>query len=741
MSTNTETKGDKPLTTTAAAEKEVVTPAKKEEKKEPTMAEIAASFRGKTDGTGVVQWDPYLAPYATVLRNRYAHFKYVLSKIDESEGGLEHFAEGYRYFGFNRGERDGVRGIFFREWAPGAHGMRLFGEFNDWDRQGVPCTRLEYGRWECFLPDRADGQPAIAHGSRLKLMVETAPGHWEDRVPAWITRVVQHGSPIFDGVYWCPPQPYKWQHAAPARPSDLRIYECHIGMSSEQPKISTYSEFARDVVPYICELGYNAVQIMAVMEHGYYSSFGYQVSNFFAVSSRFGTPEELKALIDTCHARGLVVLLDIVHSHASKNVADGLNMFDGTDSHLFHAPPRGVHSIWDSRLFNYGNWETMRFLLSNVRWYLDEYRFDGFRFDGVTSMLYVHHGIGDHVFDYNCIFGGEVDHDALCYLTLANELIHRVRPGAVSIAEDVSGFPCLCRPTAEGGVGFDYRLHMACPDLWVSLLKKTRDEDWNMGHIAYTLNNRRFMEPCIAYAESHDQALVGDKTIAFWLMDKEMYTNMSNFTERTLVIDRGLALHKMIRLITCTLGGEGYLTFMGNEFGHPEWIDFPRPGNGDSYQHARRQWGLVRDHLLRYKYLYRFDHAMMCLEEALRWLPTPPAYVSVKNEGDKIIVFERAGMLCVFNFHPTKSFTDYRVPVRSPGKYVIALDSDDPYFGGHGCVSHDSAFFTEPYAFMGFPQSMMLYIPSRTALILVPAETWEAKAPAPELMYPPEEEH
>jgi 1,4-alpha-glucan branching enzyme len=442
------------------------------------------------------------------------------------------------------------------------------------------------------------------------------------------------------------------------------------------------------------------------------------VTSFFAPSSRFGTPEELKALVDECHARGLYVLLDVVHSHASNNVADGLNMFDGTDHHYFHSPPRGRHDIWDSRLFNYGNWETLRFLLSNLRWYLDEFRFDGFRFDGVTSMLYVHHGIGDHDFGYPHFFGGAVDHDALAYMTLANELVHRVRPGAITIAEEVSGFPGMCRPVAEGGVGFDYRLQMACPDLWVQTLKKLKDEDWNISNITWTLSNRRWMEPCIAYAESHDQALVGDKTIAFWLMDKEMYDFMSDTTPFTPLIDRGLALHKMIRLITCLLGGEGYLNFMGNEFGHPEWIDFPRPGNGNSYHHARRQWGLVRDPMLRYKYLKEFDRAMMFLEQRYEWLSAAPAYITLKHEGDKVVVFERANLLCIFNFHPNKSFSDYRVPAMTPGDYRIVLDSDRPEFAGHSRVNPATAFISQSFGYCGFPQSIQVYIPCRSALIL-----------------------
>jgi 1,4-alpha-glucan branching enzyme len=455
------------------------------------------------------------------------------------------------------------------------------------------------------------------------------------------------------------------------------------------------------------------------MEHAYYASFGYQVNSFFAVSSRYGKPEDLKSLIDTAHGMGLTVLLDVVHSHASKNSEDGLNYFDGTDHCYFHEGGRGRHELWDSRLFNYGHHEVQRFLLSNLRFYMDEYMFDGFRFDGVTSMMYTHHGIGTGFSGgYHEYFGPSVDIEAMTYIMLANQMLHDVYPSVITIAEDVSGMPALCRPVREGGVGFDYRLSMAIPDMWIKLLKESRDEDWDIGAIAHTLTNRRHLEKSIAYAESHDQALVGDKTLAFWLMDAEMYTNMSDLSPYTPVIDRGLALHKMIRFVVHTLGGEGYLNFEGNEFGHPEWMDFPREGNGNSFLHARRQFNLVQDKLLRYRYLYEFDKVMNSLEGQYKWLSSPQAYVSLKHEGDKVLVFERAGLLFIFNFNGTNSFVDYRVGVETPGKYHIVLNSDEKRFGGHDRVAMDSEYFTTPFGWNGRANYLQVYLPSRTVLVL-----------------------
>ena len=477
------------------------------------------------------------------------------------------------------------------------------------------------------------------------------------------------------------------------------------------PGVGSYDNFTEHILPRIKKQGYNALQLMAIMEHAYYASFGYQVTSFYAVSSRYGTPEELKRLIDKAHELGIVVLLDIVHSHASKNVMDGLNQFDGTDSCFFHNGTRGYHNLWDSRLFNYSEIEVQRFLLSNLRWYLEEYQFDGFRFDGVSSMLYHSHGIGEGFSgNYDEYYGLNVDTEAVVYLMMANYMIHELYENSITVAEDVSGMPGMCRPVTEGGLGFDYRLAMAIPDKWIELLKEYKDEDWNMGNIVHTLTNRRWMEANIAYAESHDQSLVGDKTIAFWLMDKEMYTHMSITSEPSLIIDRGIALHKIIRLITHTLGGEGYLNFIGNEFGHPEWLDFPREGNNSSYHYARRQWQLVDDELLKYKYLNAFDSALNNLEEKYCWLQSAPGYITWKHENDKVIVFERAKLVFVFNFHCNQSFENYRIGVEVEGSYQTILSSDDAEFGGYNRIEKSVIYLTERVEYGGRKYSLKVLI-------------------------------
>ncbi|XP_076054908.1 1,4-alpha-glucan-branching enzyme isoform X2 [Oratosquilla oratoria] len=669
----------------------------------------------------LTELDGLLKSFEPEIKRRYGVFKHIWNDIEKNEGSVDAFTKGYEQFGLHVNADNSVTSL---EWAPGATALYLKGDFNDWNPEEYPYSKKGFSKWEVTIPPNSDGTCRIPHLSKVKISVHTVEGDNGDRLSPWATYVKQ--PPKSEGVayqqhFWNPPpeERYKFKHPRPPVQKSLKIYECHIGIATPHPKVGTYKEFQRDVIPRILKLGYNTIQIMGIMEHAYYGSFGYQVTSFFAVSSRFGTPEELKELVDTAHANGITVLLDVVHSHASKNVLDGLNQFDGTDACYFHDGARGVHDHWDSKLFNYSSYEVLRFLLSNLRWYLEEYKFDGFRFDGVTSMIYHSHGLGEGFSgDYMEYFGLNVDTEALVYLMLANHMIHTLYPNAITVSEDVSGMPAMCRPVEEGGIGFDYRLGMAIPDKWIELLKEHEDDEWSIGDIVHTLENRRYKEKTIAYAESHDQALVGDKTIAFWLMDKEMYTNMSVFSPPSLIIDRGIALHKMIRLVTHGLGGEAYLNFIGNEFGHPEWLDFPRIGNNESYHYARRQFNLVDDELLKYKYLNNFDCAMNGLEEKYGWLHAEPGYTSTRHEGDKVIVFERAGLVFVFNFHSNRSFQDYKIGVSCSGKYKIVLDTDDREFGGFHRLDHSTDFFTSPEGWNGRSCSTMIYIPSRVAIVL-----------------------
>ena len=718
----------------------------------PELTEDPKRHRGfkfpplEGDGFGVCAVDGTLAHHKGHLGHRWENFKNLRQAIeDNEEGGIEGFSRGYEKMGFTRNEETGE--ITYREWAPSAKAACLFGDFNNWatDANGLWMNKNDFGVFEVTVPPNADGSPGIPHGSRVKIHLETQDGSWVDKIPAWIKFAVQApGNIPFDGIYYDPPkeEQYEMKWARPEAPEELRIYEAHVGMSSREPKINSYIAFADEVLPRIKNLGYNAVQLMAIQEHAYYASFGYHVTNFFGVSSRCGTPDELKYLVDKAHSMGISVLMDLVHSHSSSNATDGINMFDGSDGQYFHSGPQGYHWMWDSRCFNYAEWEVLRFLLSNLRYWMEEFKFDGFRFDGVTSMMYKHHGLQvAFTGNYDEYFGMATDVDAMVYLALANDMLHTLYDGNVTtIAEDVSGMPTLCRPVHEGGVGFDYRLQMAIADKWVEVLSEWgSDEGWEMGNLVFTMENRRYGEKCISYAESHDQALVGDKTTAFWLMDAEMYTNMSTLSADSPVITRGIALHKMIRQFTMGLGGEGYLNFMGNEFGHPEWIDFPRgdrveastgefiSGNGNSYHLCRRRFDLPETDHLRYKFLEAFDAKMNRVAGFFKYMASDHQYTSLKDDGDKMIAFERGDCVFVFNWHPCNSYSDYRIGCKKAGKYKLVLSSDNPEFGGWDNLSthHDNSYFADSTAHNGRPASFQAYIPSRTVAVFALEEDVE----------------
>ena len=659
----------------------------------------------------LLEKDPYLTPYKEIIRRRLTKIAQTEKRLTRDKMTLADFASGHEYFGLHFRSGRWV----LREWAPYADAIYLIGDITGW--QEMEEYRLQplkkNGQWEILLP-----QEKLHHNDLYRLRIYW-PGGCGDRIPSYVRSVVQDESTkIFNARVWRPQSEYQWLCRDFRRSGQTPfIYEVHVGMAQEEKKIGSYREFSEHILPRIIAAGYNTLQLMAIQEHPYYGSFGYQVSNFFAASSRYGTPDELKALIDAAHGAGLAVFMDIIHSHAVNNEIEGLSRFDGSLHQYFHDGPRGRHELWDSRCFDYGKDQVLHFLLSNCRFWLDEYHFDGFRFDGITSMLYLHHGLSKAFTSYDDYFDDSVDEDALCYLALANKVIHEVRPDAATIAEDVSGMPGLAAAAEIGGFGFDYRFAMGVPDYWIKLIKEVPDENWPMGDLWYELINRRLDEKTISYAESHDQALVGDQSIIFRLIGADMYEHMQR-GDQHITADRGLALHKMIRLITLATAGNGYLNFMGNEFGHPEWIDFPRKGNNWSYGFARRQWHLMDDPNLKYQFLALFDRDMVSLAQKCGLLDTPVIHLLHEHSDDKVLIFERADLILAFNFHPLQSFTNYRFDA-PPGTYRMIFTSDAPQYGGHQRLVPDQEHFTQSRSDHGFDRNYLsLYLPSRTAQVL-----------------------
>ena len=656
----------------------------------------------------IVSNDSWLEPVSDKVTERYRRYESKLKYIESKYGSLKAFASAHEFFGFTY---DSFRkGWWYREWAPAAHNLFLFGDFNGWNRYDTPLERESHGIWSVFLPD-SQYKKSLKHGTLLKVLVQSSIGE-QERIPVFAKRVVQNeDTKDFAAQFWVDDS--KCSFAGELKiEKPLFIYETHIGMAQENESVGSFNEFRINVLPRIKEAGYNAIQLMAIAEHPYYGSFGYHVSNFFAASSRFGTPEDLKMLVDEAHRNGMAVIMDLVHSHTVKNTREGLNLFDGTENQYLLAGKDGYHPQWDSRLFDYGKEETLRLLLSNVRFWLEEYKFDGFRFDGVTSMIYKNHGIGmcfSTPYDY---FDDNVNDEAVTYLQLANTLIHQLNENYITIAEDVSGMPGICAPIEDGGIGFDYRLGMGLPDFWIKVLKDQPEEMWNMNEFFFTMTNRLCDVKTIAYAESHDQAMVGDKTIAFRLMDKDMYDAMSKFIPN-IVVDRGVALHKMIRLFTISLGGDAWLNFMGNEFGHPEWIDFPRLDNGWSYKYARRQWSLVDDKNLKFHWLADFDKEMLKFIKENNILTANPAWLMNADEENKTIVFERNNLIFVFNWG-TKSIPDYKINVKNTGDYEIIFSTDESRFGGYDNIDRNVVFPSEQSESQVF---MRIYNVSRTATV------------------------
>lgn len=674
------------------------------------MNEMSKDTLSKGSNMKIVALDPWLKPYQDILLKRRKKFHADKKNLLDGKRDLSVFANGHLYFGFHFNKE----GCYYREWAPAADRVFLMGDFNGWQEEAHELTAISPGVWEIFIPSNTP----LPHESLVKVVIHHQ-GKKLLRIPLYIKRV--HQDPhdhSFAGQIWNPPQKFRWTDQSYKRNKrhSLLIYETHVGMAQEKESIGSFREFADKILPRIQDCGYNTIQLMAVMSHPYYASFGYHVSNFFAISSWFGTPDDLKYLVNKAHSMNLTVLMDIVHSHAVKNTKEGINEFDGTSYQFFHEGPEGDHIAWGSKIFNYGKPEVLHFLLSNIKYWMEEYHFDGFRFDGVTSMLYKHHGLEMNFDSYDKYFSTSTDTDAVTYLQLANTLIHEINRSAISIAEDMSGMPGTALPVSNGGLGFDYRLAMGVPDFWIKTLEKY-DEDWSMRDFWYELTTARPGEKKIAYAESHDQALVGDKTLIFRLADQEMYWHMDK-ADNNHIIERAIALHKMIRFITLTLGGEGYLNFMGNEFGHPEWIDFPREGNDWSFKYCQRKWSLADNGFLKYQYLYNFDKDMLSFAMENKILKEISPQELWLDDDKKLMVYRKGELIFIFNFHPTASYQEFSFPTHEKKAYQVVFDSDDPNYGGHQRVSREVIYRAHPLPHLDNMNGITIYAPNRTVIVL-----------------------
>lgn len=660
--------------------------------------------------------DSELMDYADFFARRRDLFLHETARIRAAWGNLAAYAGLHLDLGMrNVTGEDGRPYRRLREWMPAANSLYLTTNRTDFAR------RYEYrfkrtddpNVWELFVP-----LEELPHGTYYELHVASSrtKGHVK-RVPAFAVWVEQNrdNEDEWCARVWDPPEPHRFLYPRPARAAFPRIYEAHVGIArpllGKKPKqYGTYEYFARKVLPRIAEGGYTAVQLMGIAEHPLYKSFGYQVSSYFAPSSRFGTPDEFKTLVDEAHRLGLAVYLDITHSHSCPNTEQGLARYD-TTNYFFHKKK----TQWATLSFDYGLEATRRFLLSNCRWWMEEFKVDGFRFDAVGNMIYTDHGLGDdfsHV--GRCFYGAggtsRLDENGVLYLSLANTLVHELAPEAFTVAEEFSGAPGMSCAPEQGGLGFDRRFAMGIPDYWAKFIRG-EGSGTSMGMLWHEMTNRRWYDKTVSYTECHDQCINGDDAFIWRLIGDDMYEHMSMFSN-SWKNSRGVALHKLMRFVTLATAGQGWLNFMGNEFGHPEWID------DEAYAH--RQWHLAETGHLKYSKLDAFDRAMLGLvrEHGGDFKKSP--HFRFIHEEDRLLAFERGRLLFVFNFHETRPQSALNLMV-TPGKYTEILSSDELAYAGYGNLSVKRAaggHFSDPSS-GATEQRITLYLPPLTALALL----------------------
>ena len=663
--------------------------------------------------------DQELREYHPFLVARGERYAKEAERIKALYGSLHAYANLHTNLGYHLVQENGKNIWLWREYMPGAKTIWLTTEKQRFQRHAhLKFTPCEDGFFELRLEEKE-----LSHGLYVELRVE--PKSFEiynpegfpttlKRIPAFANWVEQNKEmpAQWCARIWHPKKPYQFQYPKPPKPTFLRIYEAHVGMAQSDTKhinesYGSYTDFANDILPHIKDAGYTTVQLMAIPEHPLYRSFGYQVSNYYAPSSRFGDINSCKAMIDTAHKLGLQVILDITHAHSCANTEQGLCNYDST-AYFF----TDQMNQWGTPTFDFSKEMTRRFLLSNLRYWMEEFQFDGFRFDAVGNMLYKDFG-RDDTFEHTgrCFYGKDgkprTNEAGELYLCLANDLVHTISQEAFTIAEEFSGMPGLTCAPSDGGLGFDARFAMGIPDYWEKCIKNPQD----LGSLWYEMNNHRPYDRTISYVECHDQCINGDDAMIWRLLGDDMYTTMLRGID-SWNISRGLAYYRLMRLITLSTADLGYLNFMGNEFGHPEWLDAER--------HAHRQWRLATDERLKYACLAAFDLAQMKMVATyLTDFATPPLFRYI-HEDKRLLAFERGHLLFAFNFHETAAYDDILFAV-TPGKYTEILSSDDSTYAGH-----DNLRITDPkveHFTTPLPDPLhgdiKLYLPPMVALVLV----------------------
>jgi len=619
---------------------------------------------------------------------------------------LHLFGEGthYRAFeklGAHRISVGSTVGIHFAVWAPNADRVSVMGDFNGWDGRVHPMRLLApNGLWEIFIPNLPDGEK-YKFEIRTRsggLLEKSDPFGFAFEVPPASASIVHD----LAGYEW---RDQEWMRLRPGQggwlEQPMTIYEVHLGswarVTEEADRFLTYQELAQRLVPYVKEMGFTHIELLPVMEHPFAGSWGYQVLGFFAPTSRFGSPEDFKRFVDTCHEAGIGVILDWVPGHFPKD-GHGLAQFDGTALYEHADPRQGEHRDWGTLIFNYGRNEVRSFLLSNALFWLEEYHVDGLRVDAVASMLYLDYSrhAGEWIPNR---FGGRENIEAIGFLQELNRLTHGRCPGTITAAEESTSWPGVTRPVHVGGLGFTYK--------------------WNMG----------WMHDMLEYAHSDPVHRRWDHNLITF---SALYMHTENFilpfSHDEVVHGKGSMLDKIPgdvwqkHATLRTLYGYMYghpgkkLLFMGGEIG--QWREWNHDRSLD--------WHLLEDplHAGLQRFLkdlnwrYREEPALHQADfqsEGFRWIDCHD------NENSVVSVVRYARhpddfVVMVFNFTPVPR-AGYRIGVPAPGWYAEILNSDSAQYGG-GDVGNGGGVQSEPVAAHGFDQSLRLIVPPLGCLLL-----------------------
>ena len=628
-------------------------------------------------------------------------FGQVLSDFD-----LHLLSEGTHYrawekLGSHRQAIDGVDGVHFAVWAPNAHRVSVIGDFNRWDGRTHVMRRLvPSGIWEVFVPGLTDGacykfeirtpeghllRKADPYARRFEVPPNTASIIWTEGQYAWADTDWMRDRAAHDG----------WMQ----RP--MSVYEVHLGswrrVPSDDNRPLTYREMADTLVPYARDLGFTHIELMPVMEHPYAPSWGYQVIGFFAPTSRFGTPDDFRYLVDECHRHGLGVILDWVPGHFPTD-EHGLARFDGTALYEHADPRKGFHQDWGTLIFNYGRNEVRTFLLSNALYWLEQFHIDGLRVDAVASMLYLDYSRkpGEWVPNEH---GGRENLEAVSFLQQLNTITHGQAPGTITVAEESTSWPAVSRPTYVGGLGFSYKWNMG----WMHDMLEFVEQDpvhrrWHHGKVTFSMLyafTENFVLPF-----SHDEVVHGKRS----MLDK-------------MPGDRWQKHATLRALYGYMFGHPGKkLMFMGGEIG--QWREWTADESldwhllDDPLHQGLQHW--VRD----LNHLYQREPSLHEVDFAgagFRWIDCNDSDNSVislvryaKDRDDFTVM--------AVNFTPVPR-PGYRIGVPAGGWYHELLNSDAAAYGG-GNIGNAGGLPTESVAAHGFDQSLVLTVPPLGFVVL-----------------------